>query len=390
VAESKNEGPKKIKILYVFAALPVGGAEELLYHQVEGLDKNRFTPLVCVISEKGPIGELIEKLGVPVIPLHRMKSNRFDWKIIRDIYRVIKSEKIDLVHTQLYDGNKYGRLAAWLAGVPGIVSSYLNVYARRRIKHHLINWALSFTNHRIIAGSQAVKESAVQYDRITPDKIVVIYNCIDPSKFKRDADTLRIREKFGVKPDHFLLGVIARLEEQKGHIYLLEALRQLIPKFPQIKCLVVGDGKLRPHLEEKTSEMGLSDSVLFVGTQKPTAPILSILDLFLLPSLWEGLSLAMLEAMAMGTPVLATAVGGAAEIIHSGENGMLIPPRDVAQLVSSLEEAILNPSKIVAIGERGKQTFHQNFTKAQHVRRLQSLYLEILGVSLSSPAREER
>jgi glycosyltransferase involved in cell wall biosynthesis len=379
-----KEGPKKIKVLYVFAALPVGGAEELLYNQVAGLDKNLFTPLVCVISEKGPIGELIEKLGIPVIPLHRMKSNRFDWKIIRDIYRIIKRENIDLVHTQLYDGNKYGRLAAFLAKVPGIVSSYLNVYSRRRIKYHLINWALSFTNHRIIACSQAVKESAVHYDRISPDKFVVIYNCIDPSKFKRDSDTLKIREKFGVRPDDFLLGVIARLEEQKGHIYLLEALGQLIPKYPRIKCLVIGDGKLRHSLEKKTEQMGLSSSILFVGTQKPTTPILNILDLFLLPSLWEGLSLAMLEAMAMGTPVLATAVGGAAEIIRSGENGILIPPRDVAGLVSSIQDAIMNPSKYLAMGGKGKETFYQNFTKAHHITMLQNLYLEILGVPQTS------
>ena len=120
-------------------------------------------------------------------------------------------------------------------------------------------------------------------------------------------------QKFGVRSGDFLVGVIARLEEQKGHIYLLEALAQLIPEFPQLKCLIVGDGKLRPYLEEKAREMGLSESALFVGIQKPINPILNAIDLFLLPSLWEGFSLAILEAMAMGIPVIATAVGGAAE-----------------------------------------------------------------------------
>ena len=161
----------KIKILYVFAALPVGGAEELLVTEVDGLDKRRFDPFVCVISEKGPIGELIEKMGIRVIPLHRMKKNQFDYRIIRDLYRLIKEEKVEVVHTQLYDGNKYGRIAARLAHVPCIVSTYQNVYASRRIKYHLINWALSFVTDRIIAVSQAVKENVIHYDRIPPQKI---------------------------------------------------------------------------------------------------------------------------------------------------------------------------------------------------------------------------
>ena len=379
----------KIKILYVFAALPVGGAEELLVTEVDGLDKRRFDPFVCVISEKGPIGELIEKIGIRVIPLHRMKSNQFDYRIVRDLYRLIKKEKVEVVHTQLYDGNKYGRIAARLAHVPCIVSTYQNVYARRRIKYHLINWALSFVTDRIIAVSQAVKENVIHYDRIAPQKIQVIYNCIDPSKFQRDFESHGVMQKFGVRSGDFLVGVIARLEEQKGHIYLLEALAQLIPEFPQLKCLIVGDGKLRPYLEEKAREMGLSESALFVGIQKPINPILNAIDLFLLPSLWEGFSLAILEAMAMGIPVIATAVGGAAEVIHSGLDGILIPPRDVSMIVTAIREAILYPQKYLLIGQNGKKTVYQNFTKANHIAMLQDLYLEILAKKKISQVRKK-
>jgi len=385
--DENQAAAKRVKVLYVFAALPVGGAEEVLITEVEGLDKTRFDPLVCVLSEKGPVGERIENRGFLVVALHRMKHHRFDHRIIRDLYRLIKTEKVDVVHTHLYDGNKYGRLAAGLARVPCLISHYHNVYPRRRTKYHLINWILSYLNDRIIAVSQAVKESVVSYDRISARKIQVIYNGIDLSNFKGDFKGSEVRQKFGVKPEDFLIGVVARLEEQKGHMYLFRALRQLIPDFPQIKVLIVGDGTLRPVLEAKVMEMGLSEQVLFAGTQKDIPEILAALDLFILPSLWEGFSLALLEALAMGNPVIATAVGGASEVIRSGHDGLLIPPGEESSLVTAVREAILDPRKYGAMGRGGKETVERQFTVAHHLTRLQDLYLEVLAQKGRLPVR---
>jgi glycosyltransferase involved in cell wall biosynthesis len=377
--DENQAADKRVRVLYVFAALPVGGAEEVLITEVEGLDKTRFDPLVCVLSEKGPVGERIESRGFSVVALHRMKNHRFDPRIIRDLYRLIKTEKVEVVHTHLYDGNKYGRLAAGLARVPALISHYHNVYARRRIKYHLINRVLSTLNDRILAVSQAVKESVVRCDRISPEKIEVLYNGIDPSKFKGDFKDSGARQQFGVTPEDYLIGVVARLEEQKGHMILFGALKRLIPDFPQIKVLVVGDGTLRPVLEAKVTEMGLSEQVLFVGTRKDIPAILAALDLFILPSLWEGFSLAILEALAMGTPVIATAVGGASEVICSGYDGLLIPPGEESSLVAAVREAILDPRKYREMGRKGKETVVRQFTVAHHLTRLQDLYLEVLA-----------
>ncbi len=385
--DENRAAAKRVKVLYVFAALPVGGAEEVLITEVEGLDKTRFDPLVCVLSEKGPVGERIESRGFPVVALHRMKNHRFDPRIIRDLYRLIKTEKVEVVHTHLYDGNKYGRLAAGLARVPALISHYHNVYSRRRIKYHLINRVLSSLNDRILAVSQAVKESVVRCDRISPGKIEVLYNGIDPSRFEGDFMDSEARQQFGVKPEDFLIGVVARLEEQKGHIYLFRALRQLIPDFPQIRVLVVGDGTLRPVLEAQVTEMGLSEQVLFVGTRKDIPALLAALDLFILPSLWEGFSLAILEALAMGTPVIATAVGGATEVIRSGHDGLLIPPGEESSLVTAVREAILDPRKYGEMGRKGKETVGRKFTVAQHLTRLQDLYLEVLTQKGLLPVR---
>ncbi|MBA4393352.1 MAG: hypothetical protein C0407_07345, partial [Desulfobacca sp.] len=214
----------KIKILFVFAALPVGGAEQLLVSELEGLNRDLFEPIVCVISEKGPVGELIEKKGVPVIPLHRMKKNQFDYGIIRDLKTIMRREGIRLVHTHLYDGGKYGRIAARMVNVPGIVHTVHNIYVKRRTKYHLINWALSFFTDQIIAVSGAVQESIVRYDRINRQRIRVIHNGIDLSKFQDSTNRSEWRSGLGITEDQMVIGVIARLEEQKGHRFLLEAL----------------------------------------------------------------------------------------------------------------------------------------------------------------------
>jgi glycosyltransferase involved in cell wall biosynthesis len=369
----------KIKILYVFAALPVGGAEQVLVIELQGLDKTRFTPMVCVISEKGPVGEIIEKMGIPVMPLHRMKKNRFDHRIIREIKEIILREKISLVHTHLYDGGKYGRMAARMAGVPGIIHTVHNIYVKRRTKYHLINWALSFFTDRIIAVSGAVKESLIRYDRIKPEKVQVIYNGIDFQKFNDHVSSREVRSELGIKPEDFVIGVIARLEEQKGHRYLLEALAQKPELLVPFKILIIGDGKLRPALEEESRKRGLSSHVLFLGTRKPISPMLKAMDLFLLPSLWEGFSMAILEALAAGVPVIATRVGGAEEVITSGEDGFLIPPGDVQSLAEALLDAFSHRDKYLEMARKGKERVHQNFSKERHVDALQRLYWQILS-----------
>ncbi len=368
----------KFKILYVFAALPVGGAEQVLVTELEGLDKNLFAPMVCVISEKGPVGELIEGMGLPVVPLLRMKKNQFDYNIIWELKNLMLRERPSIVHTHLYDGGKYGRIAARMAKVPGIVHTAHNVYVKRRTKYHLINRILSSFTDRIIAVSKAVKESLVRYDRINREKIQVIYNGIDLSKFGGPLTKNEVRVELGIKPDEYVIGVIARLEEQKGHRYLLEALSHIPEHLASLKILIVGDGQLRSALEAETKKRALSSNVFFLGTRKPITPILKALDLFLLPSLWEGFSMAILEAMAAGIPVIATMVGGAGEVITSGKDGRLIPPGDAQSLAEAIKDALLHKDKYLEMARIGRERVGQNFSQDKHMEALQTLYLQIL------------
>jgi glycosyltransferase involved in cell wall biosynthesis len=378
----------RIPILYVFAALPVGGAEQLLVAELEGLDKKLFSPLVCVISEKGPIGELIEKMGFPVIPLHRMRRNQFDYGIIRELKKLMIQERVSIVHTHLYDGGKYGRIAAGLAKIPVIIHTVHNIYVKRRSKHHWFNWGLSFFSDRIIAVSEAVKASVIHYDHISPKKIEVIYNGIDLSQGEQRINRSEVRAQLGIRPEEMAIGVVARLEEQKGHKVLLEALSQIPELPPSLKVLIIGDGKLRSQLEQDTLKRGLSSQVIFLGTRKPIFPILKALDLFLLPSLWEGFSMAILEAMAMGLPVIATKVGGAEEVITSGQHGLLIPPGDAPRLAEAIQDALLHRDKYLKMARMGQERVTQNFSKERHVSLLQDLYLAVLTQKALNPGKK--
>jgi glycosyltransferase involved in cell wall biosynthesis len=375
----------RISILYIFAALPVGGAEQVLVTEVAGLDKNRYRPLVSVISEKGPIGEMIETMGIPVFPLFRMKKKQFDFGIISELKAIMRQEKVSLVHTHLYDGGKYGRLAARLAKVPAIIHTVHNIYVKRRPKYHWINRGLSFFTDRIIAVSGAVKESVVYYDHIPPEKVQVLYNGIDFSQADPSGNRGEIRSAMGIKTDEVAIGVVARLEEQKGHKVFLEALSLIPHLMADLKVLFVGDGKLRLALEAETQKRGLSDRVIFLGTRKPIFPILEALDLFVLPSLWEGFSLALLEAMGMGLPVIATRVGGAEEVITSGQNGFLIPPGEPKTLAGSIQEFLSHRDLFRQMARRGQEAVREDFSKERHLSLLQDLYQEVLKTKGINP-----
>jgi glycosyltransferase involved in cell wall biosynthesis len=218
----------------------------------------------------------------------------------------------------------------------------------------------------------------VQYDRIDRQRIRVIHNGIDLSKFSGSTDRHAWRAGLGIKKDEFVIGVIARLEEQKGHRFLLEALTLKPECLSKLKVVFVGDGKLRSSLEGESREKGLASHVLFLGTLEPIFPILKALDLFLLPSLWEGFSVAILEAMAAGVPVIATRVGGAEEVITSGREGLLIPPGDAQGLAEAIEDALLHREKFLEMARLGEEKVRRTFSIETHITALTALYLEIL------------
>ncbi len=375
ISETCDGSP--VPVLYVFAALPVGGAEMLLYNQIEALDRSRFRPMVCSLRDKGPMGKKIEELGVPVFALQGLKSNRFEFQVILRLKQLLIREKVSIVHTHLLDGGRYGRIAALWAGSPCIVSTFHNVYTRRRMRIHLINRFLGKFTHRIIAVSEAVKRDLLRYDGLEPDKVLVIPNMIDLDAFGR-GDRERVRRELGFTPRELVLGCVARLEEQKGHVYLLEAANLLRRQRAGIRLLLVGDGRLRSSIEHKAKELGLLDVVVFTGTSNRVAELMSAMDVFVLPSLWEGLGLVLGEAMASGVPVVSTEVGGTSEIVLDGETGLLIPPGDPEAIRKAVIRILDDREATRTMTEQARHRVVRLMSKQRHMALLEAVYEELL------------
>nr|MBI3614609.1 glycosyltransferase [Nitrospirota bacterium] len=177
-----------------------------------------------------------------------------------------------------------------------------------------------------------------------------------------------------VPDDVPVIGILGRLTHQKGHVYLLRALPLLLAKFPSLRCLVVGDGELREELQGLAAALGLSEHCLFLGVRQDIPEVLAALDVLVLPSLSEGLPYAALEGMAMGKPIVATAVNGVPELIQDGANGRLIPREDSKALARAVEEVLADPSTGRALGQAARKTVEQEFSAERWVDQLESLY----------------
>jgi glycosyltransferase involved in cell wall biosynthesis len=367
----------RLKVLHILAALPVGGAETLLLAALTAADQRSFSYLVCSLSDKGPVGKEMEQAGIEVVSLGRMRHKRFDVGIILRLCRLMRHREVDIVHTHIYHASRYGRIAAVLARVPCVVASFHNVYNTPRFKQHCFNWVLGKVTDRVIAVSEAVKDHLVRYDHLPPTSITVLPNAIDVRAFG-SRNGAEARQRLGVSSNAYLVGTVGRLELQKGHVVLLQAMRQLITKYPEARALIVGGGSQEGTLRRLADDLGLSDRVMFAGVRRDTPDVLSALDVFVLPSLWEGIPLALLEAMATALPVVATRVGGVPEIISDRSTGILIDPGDPDQLVAAIMHCRDDRQSATRMAQAGRQWVEQHASIQAYTRRLEALYLELL------------
>ncbi|MDH3258792.1 MAG: glycosyltransferase, partial [Deltaproteobacteria bacterium] len=359
--------------LYLVMSLPVGGAEEHLRTVLQNIDMDSFCPTVCCIREKGQIGEEIETLGIEVLSLKRM-SKSVDFRIVMDIGKIIRQRKIHLVHSHLYHANMYGRVAAFFAGISSVTTEH-NVYLKKYKMHRrIVNWLLAKRTERIIAVSEMVKNYVIARDWIGSRKVEVIHNGIDLSRFSSRLSKTIAREKLGIPTDCFLLGIVGRLSEQKGHIHLIHAMPAVKESIAEVRLLIVGPGPLEASLRKEVESLALGETVLFLGSRRDIPDILAALDVFVMPSLWEGLPVALLEAMSFSLPAVVSEVGGVAEIIENGENGFMVPPRDGTVLSRTIMELYKNDCLRRHLGKNARKTVAERFNAVTMTKRMESIY----------------
>jgi glycosyltransferase involved in cell wall biosynthesis len=231
---------------------------------------------------------------------------------------------------------------------------------------------------KVIATSHAVRGLAAAAG-LDAAKLAIIPNGIDLDTRRDRADAGAIRGRFGILEEDRLIVAVGRVSPEKGHRYLLEAAALVVPRYPQVRFLIAGDGPLKESLAELTSHTGLHERFILAGFQSPIGALLSAADLFVLPSLTESFPLALLEAMAYGKAVVATDVGGVREAVVDGVTGLLVPARDSRRLAEAILELLADEARMMAMGEAGRAIAQAQFSDAGMVQRTQQLYQDLLG-----------
>ncbi|MCX5892429.1 MAG: glycosyltransferase [Deltaproteobacteria bacterium] len=365
---------RRVKVLHLLASLPVGGAEDLVAAIVRGLDPERFAAGVACLGFPGPVGEELRAAGYPVNYLGLEVKQTSMWRLVAAVRRLLKELQPDILHTHLYHPNLYGRLAALGLGIP-VVAAVHNSYTRVKFHRRVWNFLLGRAADRILVGSAQVRDDVRHYDGVPASRLLLLPYGIRLDELGSSLSRQEARQALQVSG--FVMGAVGRLEEQKGHAYLLEALAQVRQDLPEATLVLVGDGRLRQDLEGRARELGLAERVRFLGTRRDLPLIYRALDLFVQPSRWEGLPLALLMAMGAGLPVLATRVSGVREVINDGVNGRLVEPEAPQALARVLLELYRQPETRVRLGAAAQCTIRENYSLEAMLARLEKLYLEL-------------
>jgi glycosyltransferase involved in cell wall biosynthesis len=367
-----------VKVLYLITELNVGGAERVVQRLATQLSKHRYDVLVACLYDPGAVADEITAAGVPVVNLG-MRGKR-DLRVVWRLFRLLRDERIQILHSHLFHANLLAVPIGRVSKTPVIIVTRHNsdIYGARR---ELVNRSLRGLCDAIVVVSGKVREVELQRAATDPSKIIVIPNGVHVEAFSEanlaKLDTLR--QAWRIQSNAPVIGTVASFQEYKGHAVLIDATVQILEQFPHTKVLLVGDGPLRSQMENKVNALALSDTIIFTGVRQDVRDILPLLDLFVLPSLSEGLPVSILEAMAASRPVVATYVGGVPEAVVDRVTGLLVPPGDPTALVQAIVHLLDDPDLRQQMGQAGRERVLQHFTVERMVERTQDLYEELLA-----------
>jgi glycosyltransferase involved in cell wall biosynthesis len=365
-------------VLHLSTTSGPGGAEMVLSRLAASLDQARFRSVVCLFWP-GWLKEQCERLGIATYVLQM--EGMLDYRWLCKAWQLVRQENVALIHAHEFGGNTYGALLAQLAGVPLIATVHGKNYywekLRRRLAYRLVSRI-----GMMVAVSNDLKRFIVNTVGMPAHRIKVVHNGIDTMSPVGPEEVRRHRAELGLVEGEKVVGVVGSLYPAKGHRYLLAAVQQVLKTSPHVIVLIIGRGELESPLKEEVKRLGLSQQVRFLGFRNDIPALLALMDVFVLPSLSEGLSIALLEAMSAGKPVLATDVGGNPELVVDGETGFLVPPREAEALAARLLLLLNDKDQARRLGEKGRKRVLQHFTLRAMVSRYQRIYEDCLQMQI--------
>jgi glycosyltransferase involved in cell wall biosynthesis len=383
--------PRPLRIAIVIARLNVGGPATHVFELAAGLPASRY--VVRLIAGREGRGEtgmhyLAEEKGVhpEILPALSPSLGPADALAFLQLVGIFRAWKPDVVHTHTAKAGAVGRAAARAAGVPVVIHTFHGHVLRGYFSppaeafFRAVERALARLTDRIVTLSPALKADLVSMGIADPEKIEVVPLGMDLAPlFHCENRRPELRAELGIRPEEALIGTVGRLVPIKNQRLFLDAARSMVDSGSPARFVIVGDGEMRESLQEYAESLGLTERVRFLGWKQEMAPVYAALDLFTLTSDNEGTPVAVIEAMAAGVPVVATAVGGVPDVVRAGETGRLVPAADPAALFQAWRAAFAEKDATGRMRTNARREVQERFGRARMLSAMAGLYEELVA-----------
>ncbi|MFH0810737.1 MAG: glycosyltransferase [Pseudomonadota bacterium] len=374
---ANRDNAEPIRILQLTHGLHFGGLERVVIDLSRRLNQDpRYEVQVCTVVLEGAQFKILKGEGIQV--RHMGKKPGLDCSLFFKLARFFKAGRFDIVHAHGPVAYFHGACAAKLARVPAFVyTEHGRDWDQLSLRTLLSERLAASLTTRIVAVSAHARNCLMARERMPARKVEVILNGIDDSPFAT-ARGEAIRKELRVAPDQPLVGFVSRLQPQKGPTYLIEAARLVVDRLPSARFVLTGDGEHRLQVEETIDRLGLRQSVVLTGWRSDIHDIISALDIFVLPSVWEGTPLVVLEAMAAGKPIVATEVGGVPAVLDNEQTALLVRPSDPAALAESIIRLLQDRALMARIGRQAREVFKQKYSLGTMFAGYERIYHQCL------------
>ena len=368
-----------IRVLNIISDTNIGGAGRVILNYLRYSDRDAFETLVAVPRDS-LLKPSLEEAGVQVLEVDGMADRSYAKEDVKALEELIRRVKPDLVHTH---GALSGRVAAKRCHVPVVYSRHSAFPVPAKLKYPPGRWVNKLLNEHyadhIIAVSPATRDNLTE-GGISPKKITVVMNGVAPMERTSQEDRARLRAELGLEDGVTVFGILARIEDYKGHLYLTHAAKLLKDRgYDNFRVLVAGTGPFEEEVRRAVVEMGVEDVVQMLGFRSDVAALLNILDVQLNASYGtEATSMDLLEGMSLGLPSIVSDYGGNPWVISHGENGLVFPSRDSEALADAMADLIDRPEKRAAMGQKARERFESQFTGQVFARNTEQIYYNIL------------
>ena len=348
------------------------GVKRLFAWMIPRFDRSRFNVSLISLRKRDLSNDALDELGIDVTYLHRSK---FDPATLPALLKELDRRRADVVHLHGYGASTFGRLAAARRHLPVVLHEHANLTDTPWFQK-VADRLLAPHTDIALAVSQSTAEFVTRARLIPPERTKVVYLGVPLEDFSRVRTATEVdeaRHALGLPADSIAIGTVTRLMPSKGNEYLVEAARAVFDRLPSARITIVGEGELQPSLEARAAELGLGDRLVFAGFRRDVAQVLAALDLVVFPSLWEGTPLTMLEALAMGKPIVSTDADGLQDVLRNGHDAVMVPRRDASALADALVALAQNPVERSRLGANARRTGAQ-YDIDLFVKKMERLY----------------